>query len=753
MTDPYNPLVQDLTPLNEVKYAARDYPSIYDSLFRRLKIEYEDVYNDYSTTLQGIMFIELMAYAIQQLQFYLDRTASDCFLDTARTRAAVARLVKQIGYKMGAASSSSTNLTLTFTDGTTGPFILPARWQFLGPNGLIYESYAAYSQPVALSPGDTIEIPVRQGETRLLSYTSDGSKNQQYRLTNIADDRFLGDGTVDVWVDGLLWDEVEFLEFEKSNQYEVGYNDSPPIVQFGDGIAGNVPPEGAEVKIRFVIVAGELGNVKANSITSSIDTLFIGGDEVAFTVDNATEANGGQDPEDPERAKKLAPFSFAARGAAITQPDYEALSESFSDPTYGTVAKSFAFNPRGAYQDSVFNTLAGNIDQNLSDYLNGGGVYTGALALETDLNSKAADLVDPLNGFTDDLTDLETIRSGLETNIGTATTDCETARSEGRSAESSAQLSADECQDAITEISDLETYIGTLSSLTPTEVAQLLSYTGTINGHVNAAYTYSSNARTSASSAASASGSAINNALTPANLVVADPSPTGAPDVTIPTIITDMGSDKDDIDDVVNGSGGIIDLAASISGQATLLNDNVSAIGGLNGEMQERVGELFNADCLSNFVQVPILSLDTDGNYTAPSVGLITGLQARLDEIKEVTQHVEVVDGSSLLVPAEIAMLLEVNKAAYVESEVVSDAVATVIGLLKKRDFNDPLYLSTLYENVEALNGVVRVNIEITGPASSLDAEGNLVPTETNRVISFGSLIIRDKDGNVLYSG
>jgi len=170
--------------------------------------------------------------------------------------------------------------------------------------------------------------------------------------------------------------------------------------------------------------------------------------------------------------------------------------------------------------------------------------------------------------------------------------------------------------------------------------------------------------------------------------------------------------------------------------------------------MHDRIGELFDADCMSNYVQVPILSLDVDGNYSAPSVGLMTGLQTYLTQIKEVTQHVEVIDGSSILVPAAIAILLEVNKDAYIEAEVVSDVVATVVGMLKGRDFNDPMYLSELYENVmDTSDGIIRANVEITGPSlipSVIDNEGNLVPAP-NQVIVYGSLLITDKDGNTLY--
>lgn len=751
MTDPYSPLVQDLVPLNEVKYAARDYPSIFDSLLRRLKIEYSGIYNDYATTSQGIMLVELMAYATQGLQWFLDRTASDCFLETARTRAAVARLVKQIGYKMGAAAAASTTLLLTFPDGTTGPFTMDARWQFSGPNGNIYESYSAYTSAAALAPGATIEIPVRQGYTRLLTYTSTGVKNQSYRLTNIGDDQYLGDGTVDCWVDGSLWEEKEFLEFEKTNHYEVGYNDDPPIVQFGDGIAGNIPPIGAEVKIRFVVIAGAAGNAKANTIQTSIDTLYIGGEEVTFTVNNPDGAVGGADPETADHARRLAPFSFAARGAAITRQDYEALSNSYTDPTYGSVAKAYAFNPRAAYEDIVFNDLIEDVEGFLSIYV------AAMVALEAAINADATSLSTPITQLLSDLTDMETGRTTLVSQVGSARTQATSAKSGATSSESYSGLAVSSCSSAQTQIDNgiaqVQAYGPTgTGDLTAGQVEAIEDYLNAAKGEVKVA---SDNAQSSVTSAGSARGAlqtAIDDFLNPAYDYITNVAPV-SPAFTLPSLISSMTTQVGHIENTVEGVGGLQDQIAAIVGTAETLETDILAELVL---MHDRIGELFNADCLSNYVQVPILGLDADGNYSAPSVGLMVGLQAYLDGIKEVTQQVEVIDGSSILVPADISIVLDVNKDAFIEAEVVSAVVATVIGILKGRDFNRPLYLSTLYTNVKASSGGINyVNIEITGPLmvpSVIDSEGNLVPPE-NKMIVFGSLLIKDSSGKTLYQG
>jgi hypothetical protein len=743
-TDPYNPLVQDVVPLNEVKYAARDYPSVYDSLLRRIKIEYEGIYNDFATTAQAIMLVELMAYATSWLQWYLDRVASDCFLDTARTRAAVARLVKQIGYKMGAAAAASVNETITFPDGTPGPFTLDARWRFQGPNNLQFESYAEHIEAAALAAGATITVPIRQGETRILTYTGDGTKNQQYRLTGISTDRYLAKNVVEVWVDGMLWDEKDFLEFTKTNHYEVGYNDDPPTVQFGDGIAGNIPPVGSEVRIRFLVIDGEKGNVKANSIQESIDTLVINGEEVAIEVNNAVDSKGGTEPEDPERAKRLAPFSFAARGAAITAQDYEALSNSYTDPTYGSVAVSYAFNPRAKYEDIIFNGYIDSIETDLIDYV--AAVET----LEASINADAQSLSVPIAGLQSDLTDLETVRTDLATYVGGAIVQGEGARGNTTKASSSMNQAKDSATNGLNTASSLWNFVDTTGDGTWTlgDIDYTKAELVKIQDFNQQAVDRSQTAATDTASATAALDILLNDNLDPANILITESTPVP----TLPSLITDMTADVAEISDTVEGTGGLQDQIEEIVGLAeSLKDDDILPVLTL---MHERIGELFNADCASNYVQVPILSLDVDGNYSAPSVGLMIGLQSYLEGIKEVTQQVEVVDGSSVLVPAEIRMVLDVNEDAFIKAEVISQVVATVVGMLKGRSFDSPLYLSDLYTNSKASSGgITYLNVEITGPITTpsvIDTEGNLVPAE-NQVVVFGTLEIYDPSGNRLY--
>lgn len=731
MTDPYIPLVQDLVPLNDVKYAARDYPSIFDSLMRRLKVVYEDTYNDFATTAQGIMLMEMMAYACNGLQFYLDRTASDCFLATARTRAATSRLTEQIGYKMTSAAASGTTLRLTFPDGSPAGFTMDARWRYQGPLSMQYESFADEVVISALAPGATLDVDARQGQSRLLTFTADGSKNQSYGMTNVGDEEYAADTSVEVWVDGSEWEEKPFLEFEKTDHFEVSYLASPPLVRFGDGIAGNIPPLGAEVKIRYLVIKGVKGNVKSDTIVTSLDTLTVLGETVNFEVTNPRGSTGGTDPEDIDQAKRLAPFYFAARGAAITKQDYETLSASFTDPTYGSVAKSYAFNPRSKYDDVVFNGYISAIEGLLLAY------RIAVDALETEIDDTATTMTPLLAEQVVDLASLEAMRIVMQSYTASAQVQVGSAKSEGENAETQGSISVTTLVDVATLIDALSSYVtaNTGATLSGVILTKILADLESIKVETTSAKDRSQEASTSGG-VVSAACKAAQEQLSPLYQLVYETAPV-APDETMASLIVDISSVSSDMGDalVILQS----DAAAMAGAAATLESD----IGVVLVDMATRIGNLFSDDCMSNYVQVPILALDSEGNFAAPSVGLIKALQVRLDSIKEVTQQVEVIDGSSVLLPAELEVILNVHE-VYVEAEVVSAITTAITGMMKKRDFDSPLYLSDLYRVVRASSGGISyVNIEIVGPTGVVpdpfDSEGNLIGQPSN-IITLGSL-------------
>jgi hypothetical protein len=121
----------DLKPLNQLQFAAKDFPSYFDALLRLLREQYGAEYNDFSASSTGMLLTHIMAYGLSQLSWQLDRTANDCFLETARTPSTVGLLARQIGYKPNPAAASTVDLSLTFP-ATIADAIIGAGFQFAG---------------------------------------------------------------------------------------------------------------------------------------------------------------------------------------------------------------------------------------------------------------------------------------------------------------------------------------------------------------------------------------------------------------------------------------------------------------------------------------------------------------------------------------------------------------------------------------------------------------------------------------------
>lgn len=707
------PLVQDRTPLNEVKFSGRDFQSIFDSIMRRLKVQYTDVYNDYAESDEGIMLVDLCANAAARVCWTLDRIASDCFLSTVRTPMPASWLARQLGYKMYAAAAAGADLTLTFTNGIPGICTMAAGWRFQGPNSIQYELIADHTFGVQ-APGFAVDVAVRQGQTRQLSYVGDNTQFQRYNLEYAGEGEYIAEGSVRCWVDGAEWSEENFLAYEATNQFEVDYHAVPPYVRFGDGKAGNVPADGADIKIEFVKIVGASGNVKADTITTSLDILTVLGSAVAFTVTNVLPARSGRNGEDVDHAKRVAPFAFAARGGAVTLTDYQAQANGYVDPLNGAVAKAYAMTPREAYDDIVFN----NHEDTIRAYI---------AAFEAAVDVAVAAFVVDIAAINSGLTDIETacttmdgLRTALLGNVTAVLANLLSAKSTILGNEGNYSTLGTAYTNFGTELANLLAWA--VGALAPADYTTLTGYTTAMNEDVQ---TMKSSADAMHSGDLTVK-SAIESAEVQANAaqpVLVDT--TGA-------LAVELIAQQSEIATLAAPIADITAQGTAMDAAATTLEANVDPI---LTAMQARVGELFDNSCRSNLVQVPILSVDTDGEYIAPPSGLMASLQVFLDTKKEVTQLVEVIDGSIGLLPTDISVSVKVDP-AYVGDEVTSAIDATVRGLMRGRDYAAPLYISDVYRYVRSCSdGITYAFVLLNGSSA------NIVPDPT-QILVLGTLSI-----------
>lgn len=705
---------EDKKPINQVQYASKDFPSFFDSLLARLRDQYGEDYNDFASSSVGIMFVNLMSYAMDQLSWYLDRRSSESYLATARTLDSVTRLASQIGYKPKRASASSVDLSITFP-ALQADTIMSAGFGFTGPGSLGFQ----LMNDVLLSVGQTSAvITVSEGEVRTQSFTSSGEPAQIFILPGVKEGEYVADQSVRVFINGLEWKENDFLTYEQIGQFAVSYTTDPPRITFGDGSAGNIPERGAEIRIEYRIIHAEEGNVRSNTITTATDDLIVAGEIVSLeTVTNIEPASGGSGPQSISEIKRIAPLAFQAGGSAVTQQDYYAIVNSFSDPVYGSVSKGYAGVTRETVSDEYTSSRLLYIE-------NTTGIFRSSTQTTTDeinsdqvqINSSAVDAQEQLRNI-EDTVDLASAELTSITNT------LEEVRNKTASATGSLSRVQSLVGDANTLIGELETLLEGVANLDPNITAKV----NQISDKISEIDTLNTSSKGNTLDVQAIAGTQIPSLV---STVAERVSLIKSTSTTLRTV---------NLVSVVDNSGTTVTaIQAHNDASESLKTQFVTII----GELRTHLDSLFDDSCKANVVTVPILVEGREGFYQAPSRGLMRALQNHLNEVKEVTHLVRVVSGATALVPASVNLKVKFNS-SFVKSEVRAEIESGIDALLRRRDFSVPLYVSDIYNVVELVDGVDHVNITINNPVERLDSDGNLVVRELE-VVTKGTVTIEE---------
>lgn len=688
--------------VNRSRFAGKDFFTFIDDLIARIQLLFVTEFNDFVSSGTGQMLIDIVSWACETLSFYIDRQAAESYLQTAQLRRSVNRLCRQVGYKMAPAVAASVDLQVTLTQVRAFDVPIPIGFQFQGPDNLIFEATELVTFPAGEGPTSTPRtVAVREGTTKTEKFTSNGTKGQVFRL-GPADGKYVAEGTVSVTVAGAPWTESEFITYDATDQYEIDYNLSPPVIRFGDAAAGNVPANGADIVVTYVETAGEGGLVMSETIDDVVSPLVVAFTDIGLNISNEDPSAGGAPPESLESARRNAPLFFAARNAAVVRTDYVSLSEAYADPVAGSVAVAQAFVALGADDDLTLQALLDNIR-----------AITGPLT--TEINGYVAQAESDLQGISDARDDGETANNDVSTALTTIG--------------SSSTTAGDRTEDAQTEATKIEgdvsaalSYIGTWSSgATQIQDPELTAIQNYLNGI------------SSKASTAKGFGDDVLNALSSLDTAKSEGDTAQgvvATELTSMTpYITSLQTQLDAIE-----TGMTTSFETSIETELQAIYDHVDGF--------------LSSDCKSNLVQVPILAFDVNGFYTAPPLALRRSLESYLNARKEVTQVVEVVSGEPFLVEAIITGTLGIIE-GYVQATVISNARTAIEDLLRERRFGDSLRLSDLYTSIQpdpktgvgGVEGIDYAVFEITGPAAFLNSRGNLVITK-EYVISLGSLTL-----------
>jgi len=106
----------------QINYYNKDFDSIKEELTNYLKRYYPDVYSDFAEASVGMSLLEIHAYVGDMLNFHIEKTYNELFIDTAQKRESILKIAKNLGYKPRGKRSSITIVELSIDvplDGST----------------------------------------------------------------------------------------------------------------------------------------------------------------------------------------------------------------------------------------------------------------------------------------------------------------------------------------------------------------------------------------------------------------------------------------------------------------------------------------------------------------------------------------------------------------------------------------------------------------------------------------------------------
>jgi hypothetical protein len=318
-----------MTTPAQVDYTKRDYESLRSELISKIPgITSEWTDRNYSDL--GIVLLELFVGAVDMLQYYQDRKANECFLETAQERISVIRICRAIGYELNRQAAATAELTFTLESARAVDVDIPRFTQVSNADTESPVRFVTWEAATIAAGELTTTVSARQGELRTEAFSGTGAADQYFKLgqTDIAE------LPLEITVAGEEWEEVEdFVDSDPDDtHFRVETDDQGYVrVYFGDGVTGAIPASGEEIVVKYLSTLGADGNLGAGLITVISDEITDGdGATVGDTsVTNAASATGGAAEETIEEAKINAPASLRALYRMMDPEGIEALIQTY----------------------------------------------------------------------------------------------------------------------------------------------------------------------------------------------------------------------------------------------------------------------------------------------------------------------------------------------------------------------------------------------------------------------------------------
>ena len=337
-----------------VDYTGRDYYSLRETLIARIQDRIPE-WTASDPADFGVALVEAFAYLGDVVSYYIDRTANEAFIQTAVQRDSILNIAQMYGYVP--AGFRQATVDVTFSNSSNENITIPAGTVVEGDviigdtvNTVYFTTDVDSIVPAAIdevagedtvgaSEGRSVVLVAENANTYgELIGTSTGLPGMQFELGETP----VVDGSIEIYVqDGDIyskWTQVQHIIDYGSTDlvYSVSLDENNIVsVTFGDGVSGVIPTIYSEIRAKYVVGGGAIGNVTTDSLLTinyvpGLSEAQVTALQSSVTVTNPTVALGGSDPESNDQIRIAAPASLRSGNRAVSLKDFSDLALSVS---------------------------------------------------------------------------------------------------------------------------------------------------------------------------------------------------------------------------------------------------------------------------------------------------------------------------------------------------------------------------------------------------------------------------------------
>ena len=284
-------------------------------------------WTDFDEANFGTLLLEMHAFVLDVLMYYVERLGRESFLATAVLRESVKKHAAQKGYKLRGATAARADVVLSLEKVPTGRVVIP--------KGTIIRTEQV-TEPVRHQLLDDVVIPPGSDPPEAIGTTEHSETwTERFEARGLADFEvelrqapFLDATAAVETASGTFTEVPSFFASGPDDRHfvvKVDRDDRARLV-FGSGNNGR-PPTGA-ITVTYKTGGGEKGRVEAGSLVV-IEGAFQDdvGNRVRISVTNPSPSYGGDDREGVAEGKRNAQrFQRAAR-ASVNREDFEIHAE------------------------------------------------------------------------------------------------------------------------------------------------------------------------------------------------------------------------------------------------------------------------------------------------------------------------------------------------------------------------------------------------------------------------------------------